>query len=97
MDKEMSVEVKERRRTERYPFPASVVYTKEKGDTSTLCRGITRDISRTGACMYVFDEISEGQDIFLQEDHPVIRGRARVQWITELEPSFYMAGLKFLK
>lgn len=92
----MSDELIDRRKTERYPFPANIRFDINGEISASLFRAVTRNVSRAGVCVYLFEKIEKGQEIIISDDHPVIRGKARVQWITELESSFYIAGLKFV-
>lgn len=92
----MPNEVIDRRKTQRYPFPANIRFDCNGGVSSSLSNAVAKNLSSTGACVYLFEKIEKGEEITINDDHPIIKGRARIQWITELESSFYMAGLKFV-
>lgn len=86
----------DRRKAQRYPFPANIKYGLNGGTSPPSSKAVTMNVSRTGVCMYVFENVGEGDEITITNDHPVIKGRARVQWIKEIESSFYLAGLMYI-
>lgn len=89
--------LKDRRKTERYPFPASIQYGLNGGSDPSLSKAVTMNVSSSGLCMYLFEKMEKGQEITINDEHPALKGRARVQWINKLENSFFIAGLEFLR
>jgi hypothetical protein len=61
-------------------------------------RALTKDVSRTGICIYSKAPLKVGQIVNF-EKCPVLRGRteAEVRWVKKAKDYLYISGLKFIK
>jgi c-di-GMP-binding flagellar brake protein YcgR len=84
-----------KRRDVRHPYPDIIEYVCTSKETEGPYKGITIDMSKSGACMYLFDRQKEGEDITIQNSYPIISQKAVIRWIRKLQENFYIAGLQF--
>ncbi len=93
----MSLEYSEKRTDIRYEFPSTVEYGLIPEKTGEVFKGLTVNISNSGLCLYVYDPLSEGQEIAIEKCVlPFPCQRAVVRWIKKVDEDIYMSGVRFL-
>jgi hypothetical protein len=85
----------EKRRTERYDFPAMIEYVLGAPINTEVFKGVTINISNNGLSIYAFRPLSEGQRITIRSALPVHHRIATIRWIKKEDESMYKLGLKF--
>ncbi len=89
---------KDRRKDIRNTFITTVIYSVVNSEESLQPvepqQGITLNVSESGACLYVFREVSEGQMVelftsFISENCI----RAVVRWVEKVTDNIYKVGL----
>ena len=90
----------ERRRATRHTSPSTVEYAVLNGQpdhyAKNLTKGIVIDISDSGFCMYVFDQLKMGKHITLNKGAlPTKHKRATVQWVRHERSGVFRAGCTF--
>lgn len=91
----MSHAKSEKRRTERYDFPAMIEYVLEAQINIEVFKGVTINISNNGLSIYAFKPLSEGQRIIIRSALPVHHRVATIRWIMKEDESLYKLGLQF--
>ncbi|MBS1234941.1 MAG: PilZ domain, partial [Nitrospirae bacterium] len=66
---------------------------KEQKKSSAVC--VMHDLSRSGACLYLQDEVSVGDKITLMYKLASFQKNAVVQWVKKMQDDFYMVGMMF--
>lgn len=59
-----------------------------------LFKGVTINLSETGMCLMVFNEVHEGQKIVIKSGL-VVKKPLIIQWVKELDYDIYKVGLRF--
>lgn len=85
----------EKRKHPRYPHPDKIEYICDHRSGEKVSKGITINISTSGLCLYLFDDLTEGHSITFKSTLPVSAKRASIRWIKKLQERFYIAGLIF--
>jgi len=57
--------------------------------------GVTHDLSKSGACIYLMDEVHIGDQIALSYSSVSFRETAVVKWVKKVQDDFYIAGMMF--
>ncbi|MHB8883448.1 MAG: PilZ domain-containing protein [Thermodesulfovibrionales bacterium] len=88
----------EQRREERFPFLKTIDYDCDGGASGELFRGVTINISRSGMCLYLYENPCMGRPVTLRirGELPVQADRGRICWVDKVAEGFYKAGLKFV-
>jgi hypothetical protein len=92
--------VAEKRRHTRYFLFSPIQYGLISGHESTLFRGHTLNLSRSGLCILTNYPLSPGQDIVIKKHIlPLAASKATVRWITAIDDEnpfgyTYVAGLE---
>ena len=67
---------------------------REPKGNSSVC--VIHDLSRSGACLYLQDEVCVGDKITLMFKLASFQKNAVVQWVKKMQDDFYMAGMMFV-
>ncbi len=76
-------------------YPYAVEYTVNPGLPDESFRAMCADISNSGVCLYVCNELDAGQKITFKGAIPVLHGEAKVRWCSRVSGNVYKAGLIF--
>lgn len=57
--------------------------------------GVTYNVSKYGACLYLMDEVRVGDRIALSFSAVSFRENAVVKWVKKVQNDFYLAGMMF--
>jgi hypothetical protein len=85
----------EKRRAERYDYPAGIEYVLGSDGSEEAFRGVTINISKSGLSLYAFSPLVVGQEIVIRSALPVADRRAVILWTKQEDDSMYKIGLKF--
>lgn len=82
-------------RRELYLLPIN--YVLSANSTQETLTGSTINISNSGACIFSFDRLIEGQEIMITKGLPVSNSfqTCTVRWARKMNDSLYKAGLMF--
>ncbi|MDH4232316.1 MAG: PilZ domain-containing protein [Nitrospirota bacterium] len=56
---------------------------------------VTHDVSQSGACLYLMDEVHVGDRIALSYRSVSVRENAVVKWVEKIHDDLYIAGMMF--
>lgn len=65
---------------------------REPGDSFI---GVTNDLSKSGACLYLLDKVSVGDRITLMYKMASFQENAVVKWVRKVQDEIYIAGMMF--
>ncbi|GBE31133.1 PilZ domain protein [bacterium BMS3Bbin05] len=86
----------DKRKDERYDYPAAITYSLHSDSSEEIFRGVTINLSKSGVCMYLFRLPEEQQKIKIKSNLPVAAGIAEIRWIKKIEEDFYQVGMAFV-
>ncbi|TAN44112.1 MAG: PilZ domain-containing protein [Nitrospirae bacterium] len=81
------------RRETRYPLVKTIYYTAESGKKSDVFKGVVKNVSNSGLCIYLSGLVDEGKRISINSALPISCNKAVVRWVKQIDTGFYMAGL----
>lgn len=81
------------RRETRYPLVKTIYYTAESGERVDKYKGVVKNVSNSGLCIYLSGLVDEGKSISINSVLPISCNKAVVRWVKQIEAGFYMAGL----
>ncbi|MBF0329173.1 MAG: PilZ domain-containing protein [Nitrospirae bacterium] len=81
------------RRETRYPLVKTIYYTAESEQKKNTYKGVVKNVSNSGLCIYLSGLVDEGKSISINSVLPISCGKAVVRWVKQIETGFYMAGL----
>ena len=91
----MPLDPAEKRKDGRSIFPYYVEYVLFPGTSDETHYGAVIDISDAGLCLCGCALLTEGQEIMIKSDLPLLCRTATVRWVTRLKNDLYKAGIMF--
>ena len=87
----------EKRKDTRLCTHKVMKYRLTARDADGHCIGVTHNISESGTCLYLLDEVSVGDKItFIQKPISLHYESAVVQWVQKVQDKVYLAGMMFV-
>ena len=87
----------EKRKDARLCTHKVMKYRLTARDTDRHCIGVTHNISESGTCLYLLDEVDVGDKItFIHRQASLQHESAVVQWVQKVQEKVYLAGMMFV-
>ena len=83
-----------KRKEERYPANIAIAYAYNSGEN--IHKATVIDYSGSGLCLKMSTPLVERHSIVIKTELPIDCNIARICWVKEMEPDFYMAGCSCL-